>query len=82
MPSEQSEREPEGGATDRRGRRRRDERRLFLAVLAFLLIGGGIAIWIAYGERALLLGIGCLLAGGLVLLALWGVLEVMDRLSR
>ena len=64
---------------DPRGRRRREQRRLFWLVVAFLVVGGGAVIALAYGSRAVVLGVSCLLSGVGVLGLLWGVLLLIER---
>ena len=70
-----------GKPTDRRTRRQREQRRLFWVVAAFLVVGGGIAITLVYGPRAVALGATCLLAGAGVLGLLWIVLLLIERLA-
>jgi len=70
-----------GKPTDRRTRRQREQRRLFWVVAAFLVVGGGIAIALVYGPRAVALGATCLLAGAGVLGLLWIVLLLIERLA-
>lgn len=65
--------------TDLRTRRQREQRRLFWIVVIFLVIGGGAAITFAYGSRAVVLGVTCLLAGAGVLGLLWLILLLIDR---
>jgi fatty acid desaturase len=67
--------------TNRRAHRRREERRLLWAVLIFLVVGGGIAIALAYGSRAVVLGATCLLAGAAILGLLWLILLIIERLA-
>jgi hypothetical protein len=72
----------EGGKpTNRRAQRRKEQRRLLWAVLIFLVVGGGIAIAVAYGSRAVLLGVTCLLAGAGILGLLWLILLIIERLA-
>ena len=65
--------------TDRRSQRRREQRRLFWIVLAFLVVAGSAAIGLAYGWRAVFLGLGCLLVGAAVLGLLWLILAALER---
>lgn len=74
--------EPSGKPTDRRAQRRRDQRRLFLTVAAFLVVVGSIAIWVAYGPSAVPLGLTCLAAGAGTLGLLWLVLTLIEKLSK
>lgn len=71
----------EGRPTNRRAERRREQRRLLWAVLIFLVVGGGLAIVLAYGSRALILGATCLLAGAGILGILWLILLIIERLA-
>jgi hypothetical protein len=71
----------EGKPTNRRAQHRRDQRRLLWGVLIFLVVGGGLAIALAYGSRAVALGVTCLLAGAGILGLLWLVLLVIERLA-
>ena len=74
-----------GGAdrpTDLRAQRRREQRRLFWIVAAFLVVGGTIAIALVYGPPAAALGLACLLAGAGVLGLLWLILLLIERLAR
>jgi protein-S-isoprenylcysteine O-methyltransferase Ste14 len=68
--------------TDRRETRRREQRRLFWAVVTFIVVGGSVAIALAYGARAVALGLGCLLVGVGILGLLWAILSLMERVSR
>jgi hypothetical protein len=70
-----------GKPTDRRARRRAEQRRLLWAVLLFLVVGGGLAIALAYGSRAVVLGVICLLAGAGILGLLWLILLIIERLA-
>lgn len=72
----------EGKGTDRRARYRREERRLLWAIVAFVVVGGGAAIALAYGPPAVALGLACLVAGAGILAALWLILWLMERLSK
>ncbi|MBU0702777.1 MAG: hypothetical protein KKC18_02815 [Chloroflexi bacterium] len=68
--------------TDLRAQRKREQRRLFWIVAAFLVIVGSIAIALVYGPQAAVLGLGCLLAGAGILGLLWLILTAMERFSR
>jgi hypothetical protein len=70
-----------GKPTDRRAERRKEQRRLLWAVLIFLVVGGGMAIALAYGSRAVVLGVICLLAGAGILGLLWFILSIIERLA-
>jgi hypothetical protein len=65
--------------TNPRAQRRREQRRLFWAVVGFLVVGGGVAIAVAYGSRAIVLGATCLVAGVGILALLWGILLLIER---
>lgn len=67
--------------TDQRDRRRREQRRLFWAVVTFLVVGGSTVIALAYGARAVALGLTCLGAGVGVLGLVWLILSLMERAS-
>lgn len=58
------------------------ERRLIIAGILILLVVGGGLIYILYGNSAWLSGMLCMGAGVLLLLSLWGILGLLDRLSR
>ena len=62
-----------------RERRRREQRRLLWVVAGFVVLVGGAAIALAYGGRAVVLGMTCLLAGAGTLALLWGLLTVLER---
>jgi protein-S-isoprenylcysteine O-methyltransferase Ste14 len=59
--------------------RRRDERFLFMAVIAVLLIVGGGLIYVIYGTGALVIGMACLLFGVGLLLVLWLIVTGIER---
>jgi len=71
-----------GEPTDLRAQRRREQRRLFWIVAAFLVVGGGITIALVYGLPAAALGLGCLLAGAGILGLLWLILLLIERLAQ
>ncbi len=71
-----------GKPTDLRAQRKREQRRLFWIVAAFLVIGGSVTIALVYGPQAAALGLGCLLAGAGVLGLLWLILLLMERLTK
>ena len=74
--------EPSARPTDRRAQRRRDQRRLFLTVAAFLVVVGSIAIGVSYGPSAVPLGLTCLAAGAGTLGLLWLILTLIEKLSK
>jgi len=71
-----------GKPTDLRAQRRREQRRLFWTVVAFLVVGGRLAIALVYGLPAVVLGLVCLLAGAGVLGLLWLILLLIERLAQ
>ena len=71
----------EARPTNWRAQRRKEQRRLLWAVLIFLVLGGGAAIALAYGSRAVALGGICLLAGAGILGLLWLILLIIERLA-
>ena len=62
-----------------REKRRREQRRLFWIVAGFIVLVGGAAIALAYGGRAIVLGVTCLLAGAATLGLLWFLLGALER---
>jgi protein-S-isoprenylcysteine O-methyltransferase Ste14 len=72
-------REPARPPTDYRAMRRRNDRSLFLAVIAVLLVVGGGLIYIIYGTGALITGLACLLFGVGILLLLWLIMSAIER---
>ena len=71
-----------GRPDDPRERRRREQRRLLFAVVGFLVVIGTLVISLVYGVSAAGLGLVCLLAGAAVLLLLWLILQLVERLSQ
>lgn len=65
--------------TDYRARRRRDDRALFLAVIAVLLVVGGGLIYLIYGAGAFITGLACLLFGVGLLALLWLIMTGIER---
>jgi fatty acid desaturase len=65
--------------TNRRVQRRREQRRLFWIVAGFLVVGGGVAIALAYGSRAVALGAACLVGGVAILALLFGILWLVEQ---
>jgi protein-S-isoprenylcysteine O-methyltransferase Ste14 len=65
--------------TDTRAQRRRDDRALFLAVIAVLLVVGGGLIFLIYGAGAFVTGLACLLFGVGLLALLWLVMTGIER---
>ncbi len=52
------------------------------AVVAVVILGGGAAIALAYGPRAVALGLACLVAGAGTLGVLWLILSLLERVSK
>ena len=73
--------QPVGTPTNRRAERRRDQRRLIAIVVGFLVVVGTLVIAFVYGAAPATLGLVCLVAGGAVLLLLWGVLNLIERIA-
>lgn len=59
--------------------RKRADRELLAAVIAFLLLVGGGLIFIFYGPGGLVTGLICLLFGVAILLLLWLILTAIER---
>ncbi len=74
-----SDQDHASGPSNPRAQHRREQRRLFWVVAGFLVVGGGAAIALAYGTRAVVLGAACLLAGAAILAILWGMLLLIER---
>ena len=74
--------EPVSANTDLRGQRRREQRRLLWAVIAFLVVGGTVTIALVYGVPAAALGLVCLLAGAGILGLLWLIMLLIERLAK
>jgi hypothetical protein len=64
--------------TDTRRLRAQQDRNLFLAVIAFLLIVGGGLILLIYGRGSLVTGLACLLPGIGLMLLLWLILSAIE----
>ena len=67
--------------TNRRAERQRDQRRLIAIVVGFLVVVGTMVIAFVYGAAPATLGLICLLTGAAVLLLLWGVLHLIERIA-
>lgn len=65
--------------TDYRARRRQNERALFMAVIALLLLVGGGLIFLIYGADAFVVGLACLLMGVGLLALLWLIVSGLER---
>lgn len=75
----QGDPQPVRPPTDYRAQRRRDDRALFLAAIAVLLVVGGGLIWLIYGGGAFVTGLACLLFGVGLLALLWLVMTGIER---
>jgi hypothetical protein len=71
--------QPARPPTDYRTQRRRDDRALFLAVIAVLLLVGGGLIWLIYGGGAFITGLACLMFGVGLLALLWLIMTGIER---
>ncbi len=67
---------------DPRRHRAQTERRLITAGILILFVVGGGLIYAFYGRGAWLSGLLCMGAGVLLLLLLWGILNLLDWLSK
>lgn len=65
--------------TNTRREQRENERRLFIAVLAFLLVVGGALIGVVYGGWAAATGLVCLFVGSGIMIFLWLLLSWLER---
>ncbi len=65
--------------TDYRRYRRETDRKLLIAVLALLVVGGGALIGLIYGGWAAATALICLLAGAGLILFLWLLLSLLER---
>ena len=64
---------------DWRAWRRREDRRLALTIILFLIVAGGIAIGVVYGWSMAATGVLCLAAGAAVFGLLWLILVLVER---
>jgi len=64
---------------DLRAFRRREDRRLILVIMLFLVIVGGVAIGIVYGWSNAAAGALCLVGGAAVLGLIWLILLLVER---
>lgn len=69
------------GPIDMRRYRRREQQRLLWVVAGFLVVVGGLTIGLVYGLESVILGVVCLLAGAAVLVLLWLILNLLERLA-
>ena len=74
--------EPVSANMDLRQQRRREQRRLLWAVIAFLVVVGTVTIALFYGVPAAALGLVCLLAGAGLLALLWLIMLLIERLAK
>ena len=59
--------------------RRREDRRLVLVIMAFLIVVGGLAIGVVYGWSTAGTGVICLVVGAAVFGSLWLILSLIER---
>ncbi|MER2600163.1 MAG: hypothetical protein ABTQ73_11650 [Caldilineales bacterium] len=78
-PSQSNPPNPARPPTNTRSQRRRNDRALFLAVIAVLLIGGSGLITLIYGREAFITAFVCLTVGAAVLFLLWAILGFIER---
>jgi hypothetical protein len=64
---------------DLRAFRRREDLRLIVIIMLFLVIAGGVAIGIVYGWSNAAAGALCLLGGAAVLGLVWLILVLVER---
>lgn len=64
---------------DWRAFRRKEDRRLMIVIMAFLVVGGGTAIGLVYGWHIAAGGVACLAGGAGVLGLLWLILVLVER---
>jgi hypothetical protein len=64
---------------DLRAFRRREDRRLVLVVMTFLVVVGGGAIGVVYGWRTAVTGTVWLLGGAAAIGSLWLILSLVER---
>jgi len=74
--------EPVSASMDLRQQRRREQRRLLWAVIVFLVVGGTVTIALVYGLPAAALGLVCLLSGAGLLVLLWLIMLLIERLAK
>jgi len=65
--------------TDLRALRRREDRRLVFVIMAFLVVGGGLAIGVVYGWTTAETGVICLVVGAASFGSLWLILLLIER---
>jgi uncharacterized integral membrane protein len=64
---------------DLRAFRRREDRKLVLVIMAFLVVVGGLAIGVVYGWGTAGTGVICLVVGAAVFGSLWLILSLIER---
>ena len=67
---------------DLRAFRRREDRRLILVIMLFLVVVGGVAIGIVYGWSNAAAGVLCLIGGATVLGLVWLILVLVERWAK
>lgn len=68
--------------SDLRQHQRREDRRLVLVIVLFLVIVGGAAIGLVYGWALVGSALLCLAGGALVFGLLWLLLSIVERLAK
>lgn len=68
--------------TDMRAYHHQTERRLVVAIIFMLVLGGSVVIGLVYGWPAVFTGLLCLLPGAGIFLLLWIVLTIFEYLSQ
>lgn len=64
---------------DLRAFRRREDRRLVLVIMLFLVVVGGVAIGLVYGWNIAAAGVLCLVGGAAVFGLIWLILQLVER---
>jgi uncharacterized membrane protein len=67
---------------DLRAFRRREDRRLILVIMLFLVVVGGVAIGLVYGWSNAAAGVICLIGGAAVLGLVWLIPVLVERWAR
>ena len=67
---------------DLRAFRRREDRRLILVIMLFLVVVGGVAIGLVYGWSNAAAGVICLIGGAAVLGLVWLILVLVERWAK
>ena len=72
-------REPLDPSSDLRAYRRQSDRRLLVAVILVLVVGGLGLIGLIYGWPAMLTAMPCLVAGAVIIALLYFILALLER---